>query len=141
VQSKLNKKIPSVIFILIFLSIELSGCMSFSSYSEDTNTKYIIGTWTGNVFPPNDKNGNTILMNPLPISITFFLNGTYWTAKRVLHKWQIQEEHRTLAPNRNIITLTANNVSVLFLYKLSDNNTKLYLYGPSGIMWLTKQKG
>lgn len=126
--------------VLLFSVVLLSGCVSITSYSVDTNnTIKFVGTWRGNAFSPNDNQGNTISVNGQPITITFFPNGTYWTAKRLLHRWDLKENPRILAPTQNIIILYPNNASIPFLYKLSNNDMKLYLYGPNGVMWLTKE--
>lgn len=128
-----------LMIMLLFSVVLLSGCVSITSYSGDTkNTIKFFGTWTGNAFSPNDNQGNTILVDCQSITITFFPNGTYWTAKRLLHRWDLKENPRILAPTQNIIILYPNNVSIPFLYKLSNNDMKLYLYGPNGVMWLTK---
>ena len=136
-----DKKI-TIFFIIgtVLCAVMLSGCMSFDSYSADTtNVEKFIGNWTGNYFPTADTSAISILADAGPITLMLFSNGTYMTAKHVLHTWELKIPHRVFASDVNQIILIANNISVPFSYTLTENNTKLHLDGTAGEIWLTKQ--
>ena len=136
----MKKQLVILGIVVILVSIGLSGCMSFDSYSDDTaNVEKFIGTWTGNYFPP--ITGLSISVDSGSFTtITFIQNGTYMTTKHIPHAWLLQIQKRIFAPDVNIIMLTSTiNTSIPFSYTFSENNTKLHLDGNGGEMWLIKQ--